>query len=330
MIETMAPGKVILWGEYAVLLGAPALVMAVDRYAICHLNPEGRAWGFSAAGFAGADHTLTRAQLLAAEPPEPGDVSYVPWHVLHGLETADLPPGGRMHIDSRSFYQGSSKLGLGSSAAVSVAVYAAFCRLLNTDPDFRTALHIHHNLQGKLGSGIDIAAAFFGGLLRFQREGATVNAGHPPYEPEHWQLPSDLRMRFIWAGHPASTSDHVRRFQSWLARGDTRAVDALADCSRELFTSADLHASLVAYIDALKRLDDNAALGIYDASHKHLDHLAKDSGVIYKPCGAGGGDIGVAFGTDIEAIDGFVARAEAAGFAAVDLETASHGIQITG
>ena len=29
MIRATAPGKVVLWGEYAVLSGAPALVMAV-------------------------------------------------------------------------------------------------------------------------------------------------------------------------------------------------------------------------------------------------------------------------------------------------------------
>ena len=34
-----APGKVVLWGEYAVLDGAPAAVMAVNRYANVTLTP---------------------------------------------------------------------------------------------------------------------------------------------------------------------------------------------------------------------------------------------------------------------------------------------------
>jgi len=33
MIPTLAPAKLVILGEYAVLDGAPALVQAIDRYA---------------------------------------------------------------------------------------------------------------------------------------------------------------------------------------------------------------------------------------------------------------------------------------------------------
>ena len=38
-IEVSAPGKLILFGEYAVLFGAPAAVAAVDRRAVVTLLP---------------------------------------------------------------------------------------------------------------------------------------------------------------------------------------------------------------------------------------------------------------------------------------------------
>ena len=44
-IEVSAPGKLVLIGEYGVLFGAPAVVMAVNRRARVELTPaEGARW----------------------------------------------------------------------------------------------------------------------------------------------------------------------------------------------------------------------------------------------------------------------------------------------
>ena len=53
VIETSAPGKLVLLGEYSVLFGAPAIVAAVDRRAIVRLEGSaGDAWKVSAPGLA--------------------------------------------------------------------------------------------------------------------------------------------------------------------------------------------------------------------------------------------------------------------------------------
>ena len=39
-LEARAPGKLVVLGEYAVLQGAPALVLAIDRYAVAMLEPS--------------------------------------------------------------------------------------------------------------------------------------------------------------------------------------------------------------------------------------------------------------------------------------------------
>jgi len=325
MIEARAPGKVVLWGEYAVLLGAPALVMAVDRYAVCHLTPGGEAWGFSCAGYNAPDATLSRERLLGVAPPAARHVASIPWHVLHALENGALGNGGRVHTDTRAFYQGEEKLGLGSSAALTVAAYAAFAELLNQQPDYRVALHIHHNLQGRLGSGIDVAAAFFGGLLRFQRDDTPSTE-----DPHRWSLPGNLGMVFIWTGHGSATPGHLRRFEHWLRNGgDSGPIEALCRSSESLFASTDVLQGLAEYTRRLRALDAVADIGIYDPSHEVLDRLAIDSRVVYKPCGAGGGDMGVAFSEDHEALAVFAERAAAQGFTPMALETASNGIEIT-
>jgi len=48
--------------------------------------------------------------------------------------------------------------------------------------------------------------------------------------------------------------------------------------------------------------------------------------VLYKPCGAGGGDIGMAFADDPSALAHFRQQAAANGFTPLDLETATHGV----
>jgi mevalonate kinase len=41
VIEVSAPGKLVLFGEYAVLFRAPAAAAAVDRRAVVTLRPAG-------------------------------------------------------------------------------------------------------------------------------------------------------------------------------------------------------------------------------------------------------------------------------------------------
>jgi phosphomevalonate kinase len=299
--------------------------MAVNRYAICHLTPGGEAWGFSCTGFDAPDATLSRDRLLGPEAPTATDVASIPWHVLHALDTRELVSGGRVHTNTRGFFQGTEKLGLGSSAALTTAVYGAFCALLRQQPDYRTALHIHHNLQGKLGSGIDVAAAFFGGLLKFRRDETPT-----PAAPHHWPLPDHVHTTFVWTGHGAATPGHLRRFETWLrGPGSNEPIEALARISESLFATATLLDGLAEYRERLRALDAAARLGIYDASHNTLDRLAIDVGVVYKPCGAGGGDIGAAFSDDPQALHSFAEQATQQGFKPLALESASHGIEIT-
>ena len=310
MIIGRAPGKAVLWGEYAVLAGAPAVVLAVDRQAVCELTPSA-AYRFIASGFEAGEAEFPS---LPRNPPQDAPAALLAWHVLNTF-TGTALNAGVFRLSTDAFYSAGRKLGLGSSAALSVAIEGACARWLGEAPRHERALAAHRRFQGGRGSGIDVAAAFFGGALRFQDGQAQPLAAALP------------ECRFVWTGASASTGRHIDRFAAYLNAGDTRALDRLAERSERLCREPSLEA-LDDYADALRRLDRAAGLGIYTAAHRRAESLAKVHKLAYKPCGAGGGDIGAAFAESPEQFTDFETAATAAGLTVLGLEAASHGIDI--
>lgn len=138
--DVLAPGKLVLVGEYAVLDGAPAIVLAIDRGVRCEVRPG---------------HGL--------ETPD-GDTRFV----APALEGA---PPARYRFTTWNPVSLPGKPGFGGSAAACVAACLAAGRP-GTD-----ATEIHRRVQGG-GSGIDVAASLQGGQLRFQA-GVATPAGPP-------------------------------------------------------------------------------------------------------------------------------------------------------
>ena len=309
MISAQAPGKVVLWGEYAVLEGAPAAVLSINRHAGCSVERSGR-WRFSARGFRAPPAEFER---LPAGPPTEA-AAILPWHVLNVVPQARQAPVS-LTMDTQAFFRSGVKLGLGSSAALCVALQAALAALGGALPDPAQALAAHRGAQAGRGSGVDVAASFFGGCIRFQD-------GDAQPCPDHL-----VHRCFVWVGEPAQTGPRLDRFTRYLGSGDRTALKALADCSETLFDNPTTEA-MNAYTSALKTLDNAAGLGVYSPPHLAAERLARAAGLVYKPCGAGGGDVGVAIAESPEPLPRFAASAEARGFTILNLETARHGVHV--
>ena len=319
MIGYAAPGKAVVWGEYAVLEGAPALVMALDRYATTRLEPSSQQWRLDATGFESTAH-LTAAELMALPPGEGSGVAGLIRAVIAALGDPPLPDGALVHTDTRSFHAESGvtgsgeKLGIGSSAAICTAACAAMAEFLDRPFDPSVPLAAHRLLQGKAGSGLDVAAACRGGVIRFQSGQASLA-----------QWPGHLHFRYFWVGNAAKTTEHLARFGDWRTSADTSTLDALCQASERLFDSPDLP-HLAEYVARLQAMDEAAGLGIYSAGHHRLHELANCSQVVYKPCGAGGGDIGIAISDNPSNLDELTALAGQDDFLTLDLEIAAHGV----
>ncbi len=327
-LTVSAPGKLVLWGEYAVLVGARAGVLAVDRFARCRstISTSDSTWQITTDGFASKPISLAASWFASEQAPPTSHPGALLWYAAQANQW--LPKNGaRLHIDSSAFYQGQVKLGLGSSAAVCTALTHLCAELSAPTPSLTTNLHTfpmaltaHRAAQQGAGSGIDVAASSLGGLQAYQ---LTDTDHHPLTQTIHW--PQGLYWRAFWTGSPASTTHHLKRFDDWRAGSATHTLDDLVAASNACSERLDL-TRLGQYVAALRRFDAASQVGIYAKGHEDLHKLAGRVGVVYKPCGAGGGDLGVAFAEDPAQLQRFAGRAAADNIAQIRLEMAQHGV----
>jgi phosphomevalonate kinase len=104
-VTASAPGKIVLSGEYAVLDGAPAIAMAVDRRAVASVS----------------DNTNDECRVVTEGFESSGDARYRIVEAVCGAR----PAGRDFVLDTRAFVADGRKLGIGSSAALTVALVAA-------------------------------------------------------------------------------------------------------------------------------------------------------------------------------------------------------------
>ena len=313
VIEATAPGKQVLAGEYAVLAGAPALAAAFDRRVTCRMTPASNGnWSFVSQGYE-ARGTYPRDDL-----PDTGPAALVRFALASlDIDTRTLPAHLEIQIDSRPFYQGTEKLGFGSSAACAVAVTGALAELAGATPTLEHALATHRGLQGSGGSGVDVAASWCGGVIRFQ-DGLARNV----------RLPPDICHMFVFTGVGVDTPTLVRRFDAWRGGESPPELAALVRSATAAAESGgDFLEALAAYMEALLVLDRAARIGIFSAEHLRLMHLAKEFGVLYKPCGAGG-DMGMGVSQDPGVLAACRGRIEREGFLVVPAEISRHGLQV--
>lgn len=261
-MKARAPGKIVLSGAYAVLDGAPAIVCAVDRFVIAD---------------AARPATFVTPEVRAAL----GEGVAAPWFDASGLR------------------EGDRKLGLGSSAAILVASLAA--RVLAASGDLadrelarrvaEPAFRAHAAAQ-EGGSGVDVAAAAYGGTLVFRRSAREA--------AEPFALPAPLQVEIWWSGAEASTRELVARvfaLRSRDAGGFARLLGAqaeAADAAERALRSADASAlveSLAAQRHALAALGAAAGAPIVTTSAGELADRAERHGSAALPAGAGGGDV---------------------------------------
>lgn len=310
-VETSSPGKVFLLGEYAVALGAPAIVAAVDRRLGCN------AQSFRGTGQLTVQSGTTRfVGPLARDTLEdaPHEFRFAVAAARVGARAFGL---GKRDITLRTWSEldgAGPKVGLGGSAAVVAAVTGAMHALAgqpDRTPLERAAIGIAaHRLAQGGGSGGDVVSATLGGL----RWVAGLDASQVPrsvsacargasVETAPVELPPNLGIEVVATGESARTGPRVRRFVEVAGRSPVlRAwMDGMAVASNGFRDACDEGhaASALAAVALARRLLGRlgAMTGIRvwtPGLRRACGILASQEGLEIKPSGAGGGDCAVA------------------------------------
>lgn len=335
MIAASAPGKLVLVGEYAVLEGAPALVLAVDRRARVTIRPAPGEDTLVEARGAAAGVARYRANRVNGPTALPL-VDAILGAFGDALHLAQAPPFAAT-LDTTEFVGRDGKLGLGSSAALTVAFAGAVAEHTGRagDPGTRALdrlIAVHRQFQRGRGSGLDVAASLSGGVISYRVTGADAQ---PTVDPR--RLPDALHLLAVWSGRSASTGHALARLEQWRAAAPAAHAARFAELT-ELATAADdaarrgdaggLLAAVRAYGPALRRLGEAAGIDVVSAEHDAIESLARGRGAAYKPCGAGGGDVGLACSDDPAALAALRADLERAGYRALDIGIDHVGLQV--
>ena len=306
MIEvTRAPGKAMLFGEYAVLEGAPAIVGAVDRYVT--VTPIDGAGEVPHSPFV----REARGELLA-----------------HHAKTGRTLQLGGIHIDSSPLYAkgaGARKLGLGSSAAVVVAVFGVEAGL-SRGATWLACQKAHTLAQGSAGSGADVAAAIWGGVIRFLPTGRIPEVAPVSLRP-------DLALTLVDTGVSASTAERLARLdllRRTNAAAYASALRPLSDLAMAVAGEAEVSGEIPAFAvedwnRALSALGAAIDLPIVTPEHRAIAACARECGGAAKPSGAGGGDLAVCF-TPRDAVPRLRALLATRGFAPLDVAIGARGL----
>ncbi|MFD5141670.1 phosphomevalonate kinase [Streptomyces sp. NPDC058401] len=337
-----APGKLFIVGEYAVVQpGHPAILAAVDRQVgvtVSAADGASAADGVSAAR--GADIVIDSDLCPGGARLRRGDGGLTALgaddaqrvrdgltHVVSAIDVVDglLAERGlsatpvRVSISSRLHHEGT-KLGLGSSGAVTVAsvsAVAAYYGLeLSDEERFRLAMLATARLDAR-SSGGDLAASVWGGWIEYRapdraavldlarRRGIeeSLRAPWPGFGLRKLPPPRGLAVEVGWTGRPASTASLVGSLgrhawqgsasqRSFVERSDT-CVRASAD-ALERGDGPELLRQVRGARRMLAELDGEVRLGIFTTTLTALCDAAEAAGGAGKPSGAGGGDCGIA------------------------------------
>jgi len=296
-VRVIAPGKLVLTGAYAVLEGAPAIVAAVDRYAVADTQSPGKIDVRALQDDAGQKLGLgsSAASLVA---------SFGARALARGDDPRHSAVRSEIFRSARDAHQ--RQQGGGSGVDVAASVHGGILR--------------YTVLRGlSRGPGSGAASQGAAGAGRFETSIRAVD------------MPPGLVLAAFWSGTSARTSELLARVDALRARGGAAAVfSALRGVAEE---AADAIGEAHGFVQraagfgrALAALGDAADAPIVPPAFAELSALAEREGAAFFPSGAGGGDVAVWLGVQAPS-SVFIARATALALAPLTLAIDHGGVR---
>lgn len=364
MVVCSAPGKLVWLGGYAVvyrpnvsfLTGFDKRVYASaeESYKIVLRSPQ---FGFEANGiFEGGKLVLNgdSDKIKYVKTTAEGCLQYFASKGI-ALKVFELET-----MSDAVFGVEGSKAGLGSSAAVCVAVASALFELHGLGIEgHKEEIHklsqwAHSTVAGKVGSGIDIAASCYGASSYVRYSPDILKNPFPQvvempwdYEMRHVPLPAQFNVAVAALGASVSTSEMLKKVAAWKASNPAEfdelmsqynacnimAMDSLKKLSADFSEKSQQEfKKLFNYSQYLKKqlgVKSGAPIESDEYTQLRADSEANGAFACCLP-GAGGGDSIAAFCTsdaDKLKLESFW---KSKGLAVLDLSVSSQGVRVEG
>jgi len=289
IFHSRAPANLMLMGEHAVVHGHPALACALDQWIQITWQPQPHSQTLSIHSEL-ANHS-THWQDWQTHP----QLQFVQAALAPFRQTFQQRNLGLKLTIQSDF---SATLGFGSSAAVLAATLGGLHHLLNPHQPphfnnqtkhhlFKTGLKIIHQIQ-KRGSGTDLAASLFGGLIHFKANQITPLS-----------LKQPLPLTLIYSGYKTPTSQVLQQVaQQWqtepkLLKALYQLMGDTTQAAYQAWQNQNLN-RFYHLINSYQGLMD--ALGVNDATLSQLIYQLREDLPASKISGSGLGDCVLGFG----------------------------------
>jgi mevalonate kinase len=286
-VEVTAPGKLMLFGEHAVVYDRPCIVSAVDQRVHTEINLLSGGKIIINAPDVGVTNYESTLSHIGKNNNLPKGVRFVEQAIITFTDEYHLTNGIR--VETRNDF--SAEFGFGSSSAVTVGTIAGLSELMKIKMSKKQLFNLCYKtilkVQG-VGSGFDIAAAIWGGTIYFVTGGKVIkplNVG-------------DLPIVVGYTGVKADTPSLVRKVADIRSKRFESVEKIFDDIAKIVKKSKEL-VSKREFEELGKLMNENQALlKKLSVSSNRLDRLidaSRQAGAYgAKLSGAGGGDCMIA------------------------------------
>lgn len=322
MIQTSAPGKLYIAGEYAVIEpGYPAILIAVDQFIRVSLEEALDEGSISSYGNIPILWTRQNGKLVLDQ--RDNRLFYI-MAAINIVECYAKELGRKLHfyhlkVDSDLETDNGRKYGLGSSAAVTVATVEALCIFykitISDEQLFKLAAlaHLEINNNGSCG---DVAASVYGGWIAFttfdkswvleQQKNNSVGEllikEWKDLSIESLTPPKELKLVIGWTGLPASTTSLVDNVNDKRIQNDIlykEFLDHSKKCVEKMIIAfkenniKEIQKQIQLNRELLVNMGNDLDIVIETPLLRKLCNIALPFDGYGKSSGAGGGDCGI-------------------------------------